>query len=428
MNIGIIGPPDSGQKIAEIMEKNFPQLTPRIYDVSKIEEAYLKVRYAEGECQGLIFTGVGVYSKIIAKLDPSLPYVYIPFLASSIMKSLWALKEKFPDCKSFSIDTVEASEVEDALEELHLKDMEIHSMEYHPLYPEQKYVDFHINMQESKKVDVSIIGLGWVYEEMHKRGYPIVRLYSTKSSIKNTISDLCYKIKAVEVKESTIAVQLLNIRSQQDMSQYKILETNSILQNSLVGYLKEVQGSIFSQQWNQYIIFSNRGAIENIQNLDILKKTLDYLEKKNIIVHVGIGLGRTAHESEINARKALEIALKEEESCIFKIDGKKVEGPLLLERELSYDFVMDPSEIEEMAKLIDLNPLYIKKIQALKKKHAKDTFTSEELGKHLNVSTRTANRIIKKIIDNDCGEVVGLETNNPVGRPKQIIKIDFGLH
>lgn len=428
MNIGIIGPPDSGQKIAEIMEKNFPQLTPRIYDVSKIEEAYLKVRHAEGECQGLIFTGVGVYSKIIAKLDPSLPYVYIPFLASSIMKSLWALKEKFPDCKSFSIDTVEASEVEDALEELHLKDMEIHSMEYHPLYPEQKYVDFHINMQESKKVDVSIIGLGWVYEEMHKRGYPIVRLYSTKSSIKNTISDLCYKIKAVEVKESTIAVQLLNIRSQQDMSQYKILETNSILQNSLVGYLKEVQGSIFSQQWNQYIIFSNRGAIENIQNLDILKKTLDYLEKKNIIVHVGIGLGRTAHESEINARKALEIALKEEESCIFKIDGKKVEGPLLLERELSYDFVMDPSEIEEMAKLIDLNPLYIKKIQALKKKHAKDTFTSEELGKHLNVSTRTANRIIKKIIDNDCGEVVGLETNNPVGRPKQIIKIDFGLH
>lgn len=39
MNIGIIGPLDSGQKIAEVMKRDFPQLTPKVYGVSKIEEA-----------------------------------------------------------------------------------------------------------------------------------------------------------------------------------------------------------------------------------------------------------------------------------------------------------------------------------------------------------------------------------------------------
>src|SRR5690554_6329878 len=214
MNIGIIGPLDSGRKIAEIMEENFPKLTPKIYSVSKIEDAYLEIQNSEKECQGLIFTGVGVYSKIIEKLDPSLPYVYIPFSVSSIMKSLWELREKFPNCKSFSIDTVDPLEVKDILEELHLNNVKMYSMEYNHLYPEQKYMDFHIDMQESKKAEVSIIGLGWVYEEMQDRGYHTVRLYSTKSSIKNTINDLLYKIKEVEVKESTMAVQLLSVKGQ----------------------------------------------------------------------------------------------------------------------------------------------------------------------------------------------------------------------
>lgn len=428
MNIGIIGPLDSGQKIAEIIQRSFPQLTPKIYDVSKIEKAYLKIQKSEKECDGLIFTGIGVYSKIVAKLDISLPYVYIPFLASSIMKSLWQLKERFPECKSFSIDIVEQSEVEDILEELNLREMEIHVMGYNHLYPEQKYVDFHIDMQERKEVSVSIIGLGWVYEEVKKKGYPTIRLYSTKSVIKNTINDLLYKIREEEAKESTVAVQLLYMKNHSDISRYKILETSSVLQNSLVGYLKEIQGSIFSLQWNKYIIFSTRGAIENTQNIIKLKKTLDYLEKNNMTVHVGTGIGRTAYGSEINARKALEIALKEEESCIFKTDGKKIEGPLLLEGELSYNFVIDHSEIEKMAKLINLKPIYIYKINALKKKYSKDTFTSDELAEYLNVSTRTANRIIKKIIDNNCGEIVGLETNSSVGRPKQIVRVNFKLN
>lgn len=428
MKIGIIGPLDSGQKIAEIMERYFEKLTPKIYDVSRIEEAHLRVQDAEKECQGLIFTGLGVYSKIINKLDPALPYTYIPFLASSIMKALWDLRKKYPECTSFSIDIVRASEVKDALEELDLQDMEMYLMEYNHLYPEQKYVDFHVEHQERKKVDVSIIGLGWVYEQVTQQGYPAIRLYSTKSAIKNTIHELLHKIKEAEVKESTIAVQILRISSQQDMSQYKILEISSMVQNSLVGYLKEIQGSIFSLQWDEYIIFSNRGAVEDTQNLFKLKNTLDYVEKKNIITYVGTGLGPTAYESEINARKALELALKEKESCIFKIDEAKVEGPLLLERELHYDFIIDHAEIEKMAELTELNPLYIKKIEALKKKHSQDTFTSEELAKHLNVSMRTASRIMKKIIDNECGEVVGIESTNIVGRPKQIVRIDFGLN
>ena len=43
MKIGIIGPLDSSKKVADIMQKDFPELTPQIYEASKAEEAYLEL-------------------------------------------------------------------------------------------------------------------------------------------------------------------------------------------------------------------------------------------------------------------------------------------------------------------------------------------------------------------------------------------------
>ena len=426
MKIGIIGPLDSGEKIAEVVKRYFPGLlTPKIYVVSKVQEAHRKVEESEKECSGLIFTGVAVYSKIIEKVSLNLPCVYIPFPASSIMKALWELKEKYPNCKNISIDTVEKAEVEDILEELNLNDINVHTMPYDNLNEEQKYVDFHVSMQEKKQASVSIIGLGWVYEQVTKKGYSTLRLYSTKSGIKSTINDLLYKINTAQVKESAMAIQLLNVKSEETISEDKALEISSLIESNLVAYLKEIQGSIFNLKWDQYIIFSTRGAIENRGNIMKLKNVLNNLEKNNIQIFAGIGLGKTVYESEINAKKALQTAFREKSSCIFKVDENKIEGPILAESELAYNFITDNSEIDKLAKIIDLNPLYIKKLKALKEKYSKDTFTSDELAKYLDISIRSANRIIKKIIDHQCGEVVGLESTQSLGRPKKIIRIDF---
>lgn len=427
MKIGIVGPLDSGEKIAEIMGRHFPDLTPIIYEVSKTEEAYLEVDKCEVQCDGLIFTGMGVYYKTVKKKDISLPHVYIPFLASSIMKALWELKDKYPDCKKISIDVVDKYEVEDVLEELDLDDIQVETMEYNHLYPEQKYIDFHIEAQNDNKACVSIIGLGWVYEEVENQGYPSIRLYSTKGIIRNTIEDLIYKINEVKVKHANLAVQVLYTKGQEDMSQYRELEISSLMESNLIGYLKEVQGSIFSLSWNKYLIISTKGAVENIQNLAILKNTLKFLEGQDVEVFVGTGLGMTAYESEINANKALDAAINYGKGCIFKVENNKIEGPLLDEGELSYEFIMDNEEINKMAEMIDLNPLYIQKINSIKEKYNKDEFTSEELARYLNVSTRTANRIINKILENNCGQEIGFETNKSVGRPRKIIRINFNM-
>lgn len=426
MNIGIIGPLDSCNKIADVMKKHFPKLRPKLYEVSKTEEAYLEIDQCEKECAGLIFTGMGVYYKTIEKKDLTKPHVYIPFLSSSIMRVLWELKEKYPGYNKVSIDVVNKLDIEDVLKDLEL-DLEYNLLEYNHLYPEQRYLDFHMDAQEENDKIVSITGLGWVYEEVKKLGYPVIRLYSTRSVIKDSINQLLFKINEARVKHANMAVQLIYVKSQEDISQYKKLEISSLIESSLIGYLKEIQGSIFSINWNKYLIFSTRGAIENLQNIGRLKNILDYLKKKDIEIYVGTGLGITAYESEMNAEKALNAAMEQGYSCIFKVDDDLIEGPLLEEGELSYNFILNKEEIDRLSEMIDLSPIYIQKLSSIKEKYGKDTFTSDELAKYLDVSIRTANRIIKKILDSKFGEEVGFETNKTVGRPKKIVKINFYL-
>ncbi len=423
MEIGIIGPLDSCNSIMDVMNRSFPDISVNIYEVSQTEEAYLLINRAEKECDGIILTGMGVYYKVIEKVEINKPHMYVPFYTSSIMKAFWMLKEEFPDCTKVSIDVVREDALLDVLDEFKLKDnLEIDLMEYNHLIPEKSYLDFHKKKQEDNPDCVSIIALGWVYEELKNMGYNVVRMYPTKSTIRTTINNLISKINQDIAKESSLAIQVLKIRHKENISQYRKLEINSLVENKLSGYIKEIQGSIFTLSWDRYIIYSTRGAVENLDNLSVLKNIMKFLEKENIIIFSGIGLGKTSRECELNARKALNASIQMNKSSIFKVDGEKIKGPLLTNRNLEYSYIVN-SDMIEISETTGVNVHHLEMIKSMNDKYNINEFTSDLLAEYLDVSVRTANRIINKLTESNFAKEVGQEVNKSVGRPKKIIKV-----
>lgn len=423
MEIGIIGPLDSCNSIMDVMNRSFTDISVNIYEVSQTEEAYLLINKAEKECDGIILTGMGVYYKVIEKVEINKPHMYVPFYTSSIMKAFWMLKEEFPDCTKVSIDVVREDALLDVLDEFKLKDnLEIDLMEYNHLIPEKSYLDFHKKKQEDNPDCVSIIALGWVYEELKNMGYNVVRMYPTKSTIRTTINNLISKINQDIAKESSLAIQVLKIRHEENISQYRKLEINSLVENKLSGYIKEIQGSIFTLSWDRYIIYSTRGAVENLDNLSVLKNIMKFLEKENIIIFSGIGLGKTSRECELNARKALNASIQMNKSSIFKVDGEKIKGPLLTNRNLEYSYIVN-SDMIEISETTGVNVHHLEMIKSMNDKYNINEFTSDLLAEYLDVSVRTANRIINKLTESNFAKEVGQEVNKSVGRPKKIIKV-----
>ena len=106
---------------------------------------------------------------------------------------------------------------------------------------------------------------------------------------------------------------------------------------------------------------------------------------------------------------------------IFYSNGEKIRGPLLKVEELEYKSVSD-EKIKNIADEIGISPIYLEKIKGMIKKQKKDSFTSIEIAKILNITPRSVNRIVKKIIEKDYAESVQVENSVTAGRPRRIIK------
>ena len=104
-------------------------------------------------------------------------------------------------------------------------------------------------------------------------------------------------------------------------------------------------------------------------------------------------------------------------NSIFFSDGSEVKGPLMEKREILYKNSSD-KKILEVSKNTGVSALYLEKIKSVIKKQDKNSFTSVELAEFLNISERSTNRIIKKIIESGYASVE-YENSFGAGRPRR---------
>ena len=81
-----------------------------------------------------------------------------------------------------------------------------------------------------------------------------------------------------------------------------------------------------------------------------------------------------------------------------------------------------------MAKLTSLSPLNISKIINFSNERQSAQFTSQNLSEYLQVTRRTTERIIKKLVDNGYVKIVGEEMTHQQGRPRKIYQLNFATY
>jgi len=194
----------------------------------------------------------------------------------------------------------------------------------------------------------------------------------------------------------------------------------------IVEYVRGIQGSLFNFGRGEYIIFAHKGAIENNKNYEELLKLQKDTKDRGFCLSVGIGIGATAYKAEANGYKALTRCLDSKAYDIFLIDENDViKGPLGLENELNYSLVASDEYIIDVSEKTGLSCESIAKIMAISEIRKSKIYDTKDLADHLNISERSARRILNKITSTGLGRIYAKETSNGVGRPKNIIEILF---
>lgn len=427
MKIAIVGAPDSVEKIYGVLSEKYKDVTFTPFSQEKIEDMVKVAMDIEKDFDGIYVTGIAVYSALISVKTLEKPVVFTKRGATGLIKSFWDFRKDFPEQNflenlKLGIDVIEENIFLETLEEFNIDIDSYFHQEYDFFRDENEYLKDYLERYERREINCIFTAYGYIYSSLKEKKIPVYRVQATNSEIKETFNLLKSKIKIKNAEKSKLTVEIIKFSKNEGILSNSFSDKIEF-EKSLLAYSNEIEGNIQILKDDEYQILSNKELIINDESLRVLNKIVKRLSDKGYLIAIGIGEGNTISQAEANARKALTLSLKEEKGNPYFSDGEKIKGPLLCENELEYKNTSN-RELNEISKKIGVSPLYLEKIKSISKRQRRITFTSKEIADFLEISERSANRVIKKIVENGYGEEALLESLG-VGRPRRKISFTY---
>lgn len=412
------------------------EMIPFIYSHPKDCQAIIS---EINNCDVLLFAGSTPYffAKEQVK-QKNIPAVYIPFDEYTLTLTLFGILIKHQeDWQRMSIDISKSIYVDRVMKEMGIKNEGWYVKDYIGIvgknnthFDTNEILQFHQNLWEKGKTSFAITSIDFIYEQLCRMKIPCAMMRVPEKNIYDTVSKAVACGKLVKSKHSQIAVGFLFVKgaetTKSDIEKQK-KEDILIIQQMLLKLGQETSVSVQNMGLGQFVIYGTRGSIEIMTeqfNTFPLLKEVDMLGETK--VSVGFGFGVTAKDAEGNARYALSYANKHEKNSAAYLvtDDKEIIGPLGINRKI-YGMKSEDRTILLIAKKAGISVTNVNKFISFLKLNKQNRFTSEAIAQYFEISRRSAERMIKKLMDSKFVIIVGEEHPYKQGRPRAIYRATF---
>lgn len=426
MTIGIIGPALSCQQVREHIRAISPETETILYPREASADALDAIEACEAACSAVLFTGRGPCDSVVQRHTMNRAYEYISKESHSLMMAFREMERLGAALDNFSIDVVEPHVVEDACSELGIAPQHIHQFPFDS-FDEETYIRWHQDLWDRGETKAIVTGFVWVYQYFKERDYPVFYLPVSRPTVREAFGRLKARLELKEAHSAQIVVEIIEMGSVAESAGTYYADRLKVCQAErlITEYCQKIQASFFRHGRDSYIIFANRGGAKREENYRWLYDLQAEILKTGFHPSIGIGIGATAYQSEINARKAVSHAEAGRYIYMINEEGALV-GPLGQEQSITYDLISHGTEVDEIAGRVGMSNAYIAKLMSLIQLRGSAVFDVTELADCLGVTTRSAHRIISKLLAADCAAVCGKESTAAAGRPKSLIEIHFG--
>lgn len=428
MHIGIIGPQSSCEAVRRNLLEIDPKLRVSCYARERVNQCGEVVEACEGACDGILFTGCAIERFVRENYTLRKPYAAIEKSSVSVAGALLEMQRQGIELDAFSIDVVENQVIEDLLDAFQIMARNIYHSSLQPGVDEEEYVRWHGDLQRSGKTRVALTSFAWVYHALREQNCQAIYLAPTRTMVRRALDALKseYALNRAEYAQS--AVVIFQISHSEDLQEqyYSSMAAKAALEPHLVRYAQSVQGAMFPIGRREYLLFTNAGVVEDPAKQSQLLQLQREAKALGMVLDGGIGRGITACQAEMNARKALRYSLKKGRQEIYEIDERDtMEGPVGREQRLKYELISSDPKIEAVAQKTGLSPESILKIIAIAEARQSKVFDAHQLAECLDITPRSARRIMNKLTEAGCGKVYAKETAASGGRPKTLLEIQF---
>ena len=424
--LGLLGPNDSIEVVQQYLKK-YNDITCISIECLTVEDLNQRVLPRKADIDMWLCTGPITYDIVQKWGGITDPIFYIRINGSAIYSLLLQLSHEHQiKVNEISYDAISYDELKQVLHETGIKE-KVHHVESETIEL-QKLIDFHYRCHEKGFTKVAITGHP-IREELLQLGISAYRMFPTEVSVDSAVSEIRRMYEMLHFKRAQIAVQIIEYdaasigMSNTAFTTDKLLEIELEFTKKLRTYTKKIQGSILTIGPGRYVIFSTRGFLQDITHDFTRKAEIDSSDGLNEEMKTcGIGIGHSAYEAEINAWNAL---LQSREwgkgSWAVCFDDKKITGPLGKEEQLTYSYISE--ELQSIKEKTSLSVSTLHKLKSIIKKRLSEEISASELAQYMQITTRSARRILNELEVNGLAQVVAEESPRMTGRPRKIYKL-----
>jgi hypothetical protein len=337
-------------------------------------------------------------------------------IASSLLSIMY---HKSIPIERISIDLTDSSFVANVLTDIGIHHAPLHVMDYTDILPGKfdttKIINFHQSRFNSGLVDIALTSIHTVYDQLQQLGVPAQRMIDPIKALIRGLQDAKALAQLDKSQSATIAVVNITLTAAQEFQNHY-----------LNVFSHDIHASVHQIDETSFILFSTRGNIEAVIEGN---NFLDFLSKWQDSIAVGFGYGATATEAESNAKIARSFAANHKrESCGYVLTEKKeLFGPFPTENK-PLRLKNDHPGLLQIAKETKLSPVNLSKIIQFNKSRQLHQFTAPELSSYMQVTRRSTERILKRLVDQGFVKIVGEEMTYQQGRPRAIYELNFPIY
>ncbi|EST53433.1 hypothetical protein T458_21725 [Brevibacillus panacihumi W25] len=388
------------------------------------------------ECDVWLFAGpLPSYFARKQARSKRIPSVYIPSDEYTLTLTLaHILLNRKEGLRELSIDIPKKEYIEQAVDELSLDASRWRVQDFSQIIDEEgtpfdpeALIRFHRENVESGKSKLALTSVDYVYDQLTRAGIPCISMLVPEKSIRETVARATSIGQMMISENAQIAVGLAAIDPREGTFQENGTDAGIMLQQMLLELGKETDASIQQLGLDQFILYGTRGSVEKMTGNFLHMPVFGNLEKLfGVTISMGFGFGMTAKEAESNARIGLFHARKQVgvSSAFLVTKDKEVIGPLNEDLK-AFHLKSEDRTVLHVAEETGISVATLNKLVAFIRLRRDNRFTATDLAAYLQVSRRSAERILKKLADKEFVRAVGEEQPYQQGRPRALYRINF---
>lgn len=426
IRLGIIGPEDSIALLRNVCQEfngDFSIMEKSYVDFEDLQDLSTLAK----DVDVMLFSGQAPYFWAKSHLGLDVPSIYIPRNGTCLYKALFDIYRDGIDISSLSFDTINRKDIEETYRELAIPLAEVLTIDYEKYLPYDKLINYHFQLWHEGKTKAAVTCLTKPYEELKKLGVPTYRIYPTSSIIRQKLEKAIMCGEHIKLKEIQMALLMVRVEDIDDVlfenSSYQLKIQLLELHQIILEYADETNATVVKTGDTEFMIFTTRGCLEESTNIFEGSPLLKAIKENSPLkVTIGIGFGRTAKMAEASARQALRLSKESGgDSCFVVTEEGKITGPL--KEDKSQPLTPWDLSLEQMAQKLNMNVLNLMKLKSSLRRLSKNTITPKELSTCMNISQRSARRILSQLEEKGAAKIIGIKSLSGKGRPRQVYEV-----